>query len=83
MRQVRRVNGRRRARNIVLGRARFNYPARRRNAVLRVRLTRRTASAASRSRRTRVTGVAAVRFGDGTKGKPSAKFFLYRPSGRR
>ena len=38
---------------------------------------------ASVKRRVRVTGVASVRFGDGTRAKPSAKFYLYRPSGRR
>jgi hypothetical protein len=51
--------------------------------VLKVKLSRKNARAASVRRRIRVTGVASVAFGDGTRGKPSAKFFLYRPSGRR
>ena len=83
MRQVKRVRGKRKARNVTLGKARFNYPAKRRNAVLRVKLSSKRARAASVRRRVRVTAVASVLFGDGTRGRPSAKFFLYRPSGRR
>jgi hypothetical protein len=52
--------------------------------VLRVKLTRKGARAASVKRRTRILAVASVRFGDGTRGKPNRKFWLYRPArGRR
>jgi hypothetical protein len=83
VREVVRVRGRRRARNVSIGKRKFRYPARRRNALVRVKLSSRNARKASVKRRVRVTGVASVAFGDGTRGKPSARFWLYRPSGRR
>jgi hypothetical protein len=83
MRTVVRVRGKRKARNVSLGKAKFNYPAKRRNAVLKIKLSSKNARAAAARRRVRVTAVASVVFGDGTRGKPSAKFNLYRPSGRR
>jgi hypothetical protein len=83
IRQVVRVRGKRKAKNVLIGKRRFNYPAKRRNAVLKVKLSSKNARKASVRRRVRVTGIASVRFGDGTKAKPSRKFFLYRPSGQR
>jgi hypothetical protein len=83
MRQVVRVRGKRRVRTVTLGKKRFNYPAKRRNAVIRVKLSSKRARAASVKRRQRVTAVASVRFGDGTRARPSRKFWLYRPSGKR
>ena len=83
IRQVVRVRGKRKAKNVLIGKRKFNYPAKRRNAVLRVKLSSKNARKASVRRRVRVTGTASVLFGDGTRAKPSAKFFLYRPSGRR
>jgi hypothetical protein len=80
---VRGKNGKKRVRTITLGKAKFNYPAKRRNAVLKVKLSRKNARAASARRRARVTAVASVAFGDGTRGKPSTRFNLYRPGGRR
>jgi hypothetical protein len=82
-RRIVRVRGKRKAKWVNAGKRRFNYPARRRNAVLRVKLTRKGARAASAKRRSRIRAVASVRFGDGTRAKPSRKFWLYRPSGRR
>ena len=56
----------------------------RRNAVLRVKLTRKGARAVEqRSGASASPAVASVRFGDGTRAKPSRKFWLYRPSGGR
>jgi hypothetical protein len=83
MRKVVRVRGKRKAKNVTLGKKKFSYPAKRRNALVRVKLSRKNAAAASRKRRTKVTAVASVRFGDGTRAKPSRKFWLYRPSGRK
>jgi len=83
MRQVVRVKGKRKAKNVVLGKRKFRYPAKRRNALVKIKLSSRNARAASTKRRVRVTGVASVLFGDGTKAKPSARFYVYRPSGRR
>ncbi len=83
MRKVVRVRGKRKARNVTLGKKKFSYPAKKRNALVRVKLSRKSAAAASRKRRTKVTAVASVRFGDGTRDKPSRKFLLYRPSGKK
>ena len=83
MRQIVRVKGKRKAKNVVVGKRKFRYPAKRRNALVKIKLTSKNARAASVKRRVRVTGVASVLFGDGTKAKPSARFWLYRPSGRR
>ena len=80
MRQIVRFKGKRKARLVTIGRRRFSYPAKRRNALVKVRLSTRNVRKASARRRVRVTGVASVRFGDGTTGKPSARFYLYRPS---
>ena len=84
IRKIVRVRGKRRAKLIGIGKRKFNYPAKRRNAVLRVKLTRKGARrVGTKKRRQRITAVASVRFGDGTRAKPSRKFWLYRPSGRR
>lgn len=83
MRQIVRVKGKRKAKNVVIGKRKFRYPAKRRNALVQIKLSSKNARAASVKRRVKVTGVASVLFGDGTRAKPSAKFYLYRPSGRR
>ncbi|MEA2478924.1 MAG: hypothetical protein QOJ07_846, partial [Thermoleophilaceae bacterium] len=79
---VRGKNGKKRVRTLTLGTRKFSYPAKHRNALVRVKLPSKTARAASVKRRVRVTGVASVRFGDGTSARPSAKFWLYRPARR-
>jgi hypothetical protein len=83
LRKIVRVKGKRKAKNVVIGKKKFRYPAKRRNAVLKITLSTKNARAASAKRRVRITGVASVKFGDGTRGKPSAKFYLYRPSGKK
>ena len=80
MRQIVRVKGKRKARNVTVGKRRFSFAAKRRNAVLKVKLSSRNARKASVKRRVRITGVASVKFGDGTSAKPSARFYLYRPA---
>lgn len=74
------VGGERRTMWVNVGKRTFDYPARRRNAVLRVRLTRAAARAVSAKRRLRVLAVASVRFGDGTRAKPRSRFWLYPPA---
>jgi hypothetical protein len=78
--KVRKKNGKFKTVTIRLGSRKFSYPAKRRNAVLKVKLSRKTARAASTKRRQKVTAVGSVRFGDGTSGRSSAKFWLYRPA---
>jgi hypothetical protein len=77
---VRGKNGKKRVRTITLGKAKFNYPAKKRNALLKVKLTSKTARAASTKRRQKVSAVASVRFGDRSSGRSNAKFWLYRPA---
>jgi hypothetical protein len=83
MRRIVRVRGKRRAKLFTVGKVKFNYPAKRRNAVLRVKLSGSGVKSARAKRRSRVVAVASVRFGDGTRAKPSRRFWLYRPSGSR
>ncbi|MEA2444218.1 MAG: hypothetical protein QOJ12_1510, partial [Thermoleophilales bacterium] len=71
----------RRVKVITLGKKRFNYPTRRRNAVIAVKLTRKGAAvAAAAKRRQRVNAVAPVTFTDGRRGTARRAFWLYRPS---
>jgi hypothetical protein len=83
LRRVVRVKGKRRVRTLRMGKRRFRYPAKRRNAVVRVKVSRRAARAVKRKRRHRVIATASVRFGDGTSGRPSRRFWIYRPSAKR
>ena len=50
--------------------------------IVRVKLSKKLARAASVKRRQKVTAAATVRFGDGTRGTTAKAFWLYRPSHR-
>jgi hypothetical protein len=73
---------RRRTKLLTIGTRKFSYPTKRRNAVLKVKLTKRGVRIASHGRRDRVHAVAKVRFTDGRRGTARRAFWLYRPSHR-
>ena len=77
---------RKRAKLVTIGQARFNYPSKKRNAVLKVKLNKRGLKLARRSgRRIRIHAAAPLKFRDGRKGTSRRAFWLYRtsPSRRR
>jgi hypothetical protein len=81
---AKRKGKRRRSKLITIGKARFNYRSKRRNAVLKVKLNKRGLRIARRaSRRTRIHAAAPLRFRDGRKGTTRRAFWLYRPSAAR
>jgi hypothetical protein len=76
-------NGKRRTKMLRIGSRKFNYPKAKKNAVIRVKLTKRGRRIASRGRRDRVYATAPMRFTDGRKATAKRSFWLYRPSRRR
>ncbi len=61
-----------------LGKGRFKLPAGRRNAAVKVKLSKGGLRRANARRRSRVTAAAGVRFGDGTTARPARRIWLYR-----
>ena len=80
--KTRTAKGRRKSKTITLGTASFNFKAKARNAVVKVKLSKKLARAASVKRRQKVSATGSVRFGDGTSGRTTKSFWLYRPSKR-
>ena len=81
--RVRGRHGKRRTKLVTIGSKRFKYRSKRRNAVLRVKLSRRGRALAARAkRRTRIHAKAPMRFTDGRRGTARRAFWLYRPSRR-
>jgi hypothetical protein len=73
--------GKHRVKVTTIGTKRFDYPTKRRNAVLVVKLTKRGVRiAASVKRRQRVHALAPVTFTDGRRGTARRAFWLYRGS---
>ena len=68
---------------ITIGKKKFSYKTKHRNAVLRVKLNKRGVRIATRGRRDRIHAVAKVRFTDGRRATARRAFWLYRPSRRR
>jgi hypothetical protein len=81
-RQKTRTKNGRKSKTVTLGTASFSYKARTRNSVVKVKLSKKLARAASVGRRQKVSATASVRFGDGTSGRTTKAFWLYRPSKR-
>jgi hypothetical protein len=80
-RKVRTAKGKKkRTKLVTIGTKRFNYPSKRRNAVLKVKLNRAGKRIVkSGARRFRVNASAPIKFTDGRRGTALRSFWLYRP----
>jgi Zinc carboxypeptidase len=77
------VNDKKRARTKLLriGKKKFSFATKRRNAILRVKITKRGRRIVKRQkRRIRVHASAPIKFTDGLKGTAKRSLWLYRPS---
>jgi hypothetical protein len=65
---------------VAIGKKKFKYASKRRNAVIRVKLNKRGRKLVSKGRRDRVRARAPIRFTDGRRGVAKRSFWLYRPA---